>query len=288
MEFFNPKEDVIDVQLTQYGKYLLSLGKFKPEYYSFHDENIIYDGQCAGIIEEQNNIINRIKNETPTLKTQYTYKGTSLSKQQQYQDQQEKYFSLSAPLGTTGLSSVYQPALYVNLLHGVFTGSLTYVTSSSQTLKIPRMETEVIYKVIVEPDYLEQIQDVDSEFVKLDTIPGINVVDDYLLFNIEELNGDFKNKNFDLEVFMLDSTGSMSPLYFGTKGEFLNDEINPNYVEYFLDIKIDNEIDPSLVCATTQYSSKNVFIDKQNVCVADVEVEPITVATEPEEPTKEC
>ena len=41
MEFFNKKEEVIDLQLTQYGKYLLSLGKFKPVYYAFYDDGIV-------------------------------------------------------------------------------------------------------------------------------------------------------------------------------------------------------------------------------------------------------
>ena len=43
MSFFNKKEDVIDLQLTQYGKYLLSQGKLKPVYYAFFDDDILYD-----------------------------------------------------------------------------------------------------------------------------------------------------------------------------------------------------------------------------------------------------
>ena len=34
MQFFNQKEEVIDIQLTQFGKRLLSQGKFKPTYYA--------------------------------------------------------------------------------------------------------------------------------------------------------------------------------------------------------------------------------------------------------------
>ena len=41
MEFFNKKEEVIDIKLTQYGKYLLSQGKFKPVFYSFSDESSV-------------------------------------------------------------------------------------------------------------------------------------------------------------------------------------------------------------------------------------------------------
>ena len=70
MEFFNKKEEVIDVQLTEYGKLLYSRGMFSPTYYSFHDDDIIYDYGYAGIAnEEQNDIDTRIV-ETPRLKCQ--------------------------------------------------------------------------------------------------------------------------------------------------------------------------------------------------------------------------
>ena len=42
-KFFDPKQDVLDIQLTQYGKYLLSQGKMRPDSYSFYDNDIIYD-----------------------------------------------------------------------------------------------------------------------------------------------------------------------------------------------------------------------------------------------------
>jgi len=42
MKFFDPKQDVLDIQLTQYGKHLLSSGKFRPVYYAFFDDDILY------------------------------------------------------------------------------------------------------------------------------------------------------------------------------------------------------------------------------------------------------
>ena len=68
MEFFNKKEEVIDLQLTQYGKFLLSMGKLKPVYYAFHDENIVYDSNYAGFSETQNETHPRIQEETPNTK----------------------------------------------------------------------------------------------------------------------------------------------------------------------------------------------------------------------------
>ena len=37
MEFLNAKEQVIDLQLTSYGRYLLSIGKFKPSIMAIED-----------------------------------------------------------------------------------------------------------------------------------------------------------------------------------------------------------------------------------------------------------
>lgn len=70
MEFFNKKEEVIDIKLTQFGKNLLAKGKFKPVFYQFFDDDIIYNSNYAGFDEHQNVSEIRIIEETPKLKTQ--------------------------------------------------------------------------------------------------------------------------------------------------------------------------------------------------------------------------
>ena len=77
MEFFNAKEEVIDIQLTQHGKRILAKGLFKPVYYAFYDDDIIYDVRYASAtssnsqrglqLEEQSEATERIF-ETPRLK----------------------------------------------------------------------------------------------------------------------------------------------------------------------------------------------------------------------------
>ena len=71
MTFFDKKQDVMDVKLTQFGKELLSRGFFKPVYYQFFDDDILYNSKCAGFIETQNEAENRILKDTPRLKTQH-------------------------------------------------------------------------------------------------------------------------------------------------------------------------------------------------------------------------
>ena len=70
MEFFNKKEEVIDLKLTQFGRHMLSKGKLQPTYYSFHDDNILYNVEKADLTgskgEQQNDSEARIV-ETPTM-----------------------------------------------------------------------------------------------------------------------------------------------------------------------------------------------------------------------------
>ena len=44
MLFLDKKEEVLDIKLTQFGKYKLSIGEFKPVYYAFFDDDT--GGDC--------------------------------------------------------------------------------------------------------------------------------------------------------------------------------------------------------------------------------------------------
>ena len=76
MGFFDKKEEVLQIELTQYGKHLLSKGEFIPVYYSFFDDDVTYDWQYAGdSAEKQNYAQERILDETPSPKIQYVFSG---------------------------------------------------------------------------------------------------------------------------------------------------------------------------------------------------------------------
>jgi len=50
-KFLNKKERVYDLKLTSYGEYLMSVGRYKPHYYAFFDDNSIvftklFDEDC--------------------------------------------------------------------------------------------------------------------------------------------------------------------------------------------------------------------------------------------------
>ena len=80
MEFFDKKKDVIQLQLTRYGRQLLSIGDFKPVYYAFSDDGVLYDSRwISGTIrskEEQWLVERRIQEETPRIKTLNSKVGT--------------------------------------------------------------------------------------------------------------------------------------------------------------------------------------------------------------------
>ena len=72
MEFFDKKQDVINLKLTRYGRQLLSVGEFEPVYYAFSDDGIIYDTRwVSGSVraEEQWLVEKRIQEETPRIET---------------------------------------------------------------------------------------------------------------------------------------------------------------------------------------------------------------------------
>jgi hypothetical protein len=70
MSFFDSNQEVIDIQLTSFGKHLLSKGKFKPVFYSFYDDDVLYGSDYAGVTEASKDAQTRILDETPSLKVQ--------------------------------------------------------------------------------------------------------------------------------------------------------------------------------------------------------------------------
>ena len=162
MEFFDKKEEVIDLKLTQYGKYLLSLGKLNPTFYAFHDENIIYDSQYAGFSETQNEAEGRIQNDTPNTKTIHNFhsieddiiraievkdSGDPDLAQMMLQQTPEKSQILINPLANSSLSTDKAPSWNISLISGkILTGSTTStltLSSSAAILNIPQIEVEV-------------------------------------------------------------------------------------------------------------------------------------------------
>jgi hypothetical protein len=239
MEFFNKKEDVLDVQLTQYGKLLLSQGDLEPVYYAFFDDDILYDAQYAQATPELQHLTkDRIEDETPSLKTQYIFsgRGTEIKelneqvrsgqlsfKSEKFQSTHEKHYALAAPLGATDLHAEKMPAWNVTFLKGQLSGSAQYVQGAHPTMKIPRLTTnDVLFKTFVKQDAAPD-DDGEGEANK----PGnpaaagsandlnlaneqypdgsyIEIENDYVLLEIDEINSVSLKKNYDIEIFIVE------------------------------------------------------------------------------------
>ena len=145
MAFMDKKEQVIDVEMTPYGRYLYSLGKFKPSHYEFYDDDIIYDKRYADghhreeIFKElQNEVVPRIK-RTPTNSVQTVFSSVkekftseislenlhcadALSSAPEFlkssQIIDESEYSMGLPLGSAQNGNQKAPSWQVNLLKG--------------------------------------------------------------------------------------------------------------------------------------------------------------------------
>ena len=78
MEFFNKKEEVLEVMLTNYGRDRLAAGQLNPTYYAFFDDDVMYDVSGSGYTEDQNDAEPRIQSNTPKLKINPTREGAEL------------------------------------------------------------------------------------------------------------------------------------------------------------------------------------------------------------------
>ena len=169
MTFFNRKEDVLDVQLTQFGKHVLSKGVFKPVYYAFFDDDILYDGEYGGLTEQQNDIEDRIKT-TPRMRTQYLFHGaeTEINKAVQAQrmgaqeddsldrnspkitlpqPRAEQHYVNILPMGSAKLGVQESPRWNIFFLDGKFKEEISYMSASnSPNIIIPQINLDLTYQ----------------------------------------------------------------------------------------------------------------------------------------------
>jgi len=266
VRFFNQKEEVLNIELTPYGRQRFASGSFAPAFYAFYDNSVLYDGEYGGVTETQNQITNRISNQTPKLQPNTRFTSTpgsifSLASAQTSADFLQNNF-WNAPfnrmLGSSDPSSVYAPSWEINILDFGdvgFHAGVEYNTDNT----IPQMSATLIIDYESEP--IPQSENVLFSLVSSETI----------VLDMQELNTIFKNRgNFDIEVMVSGTDGQVVPLGFindnakssiqllsqldpsalthtinGSEKE-LSDGFplldNNSYVEFYLDIAADNEI----------------------------------------------
>ena len=298
MTFFNQKEEVIQIELTQYGKYLLSRGKLKPAYYAFFDDDIIYDGKYANIQENYSTSVDRIKS-APRTKTQYVFTGIEeqikknlelIKSNKEHLDslrllpQAEQNYVLSQRLGNSYLGDKNSPSLNITCLRGEITKTTFLQTGSLPNTKTPVLELkDSNYRVSKSSISVErEINNLTIPYTFKDGT-SIYISDDYLLLEFFEENTEDDNKNFDIELFVSQKDEKTSeeifiPLHFDQKFELYKNDIlldskdinlNDNEMnsqkekdqfraENYFNISIDKEIDKNIICKLINNMKKNV------------------------------
>jgi len=292
MSFYNQKEDVIDIELTSYGKRLLSEGKLSPTFYSFFDDDIIYDIASGGATEKQNDSHPRITGSL-RIRNQVNYSGIETTIKQvlrevrtsnpalketdfvAIQNSEEREYALGDPLGTSSPSTTYGPGWQATALKGNFNAISTYLTGTQVPGNADTWVSRQIPQLVVNINCaLETVDNIDDwGFESSRDVEIVQVFSDNsalvfkreeLILDLYEINGVFSRENFDIEVFELpgavdfvgDAANATVCHYTGSQLSFVNanlkptqiPDVGPTYVEYYLDILVDNEIDQNLMC----------------------------------------
>ena len=253
-KFLNKKEQVIDFKLTDYGHYLLSIGKMKPVYYAFFDDNILYDGEYAGITGSQNSIHERIKDNTPYLEglthftnidaeilkvSEGTTDGTGVPVLEDDQGRQSKFYfasdltpimrepkvenlKASSMIGNAALDGDKQKAAAwkVVSLQGQIFGSSQ--VDWKNDIRIPQLDIQLNYvkkiassEIDANPTDIRDLMDSVGGFVD-DKMITLEM--DNLMIYAEEVNTELFTENFDIEVFKI------VPGNYGCSGSLDGDE----------------------------------------------------------------
>jgi len=295
MIFFNPKEDVLDIELTQHGKRLLSQGRLKPSYYLFFDDDILYDANCAdNATEPQKDIEGRIQEETPRLRTQYTFselkEGVSFGYPIPTPD---RHFSLVDSLGTSDPLSDISPRWDIRLFGDdgpVITRAIEYMTSSFGTLRIPQIDVEASFKTSISSEIGGPTIDEDPNLSSAIQADGtyISVQPRTILMQVLERHAVFEKENFDIEVYLSGSETESRvvgapklenwiPLSFKKKVSNIVDgvlmdkqpeichDIDSTHVEYYFDIFVDKEINETIAeNMESVISSESMYLSTKN------------------------
>ena len=270
MVFFNKKEEVIDVQLTAFGRHLLAKGKFRPEYYCYFDDDILYDPQKAGVVEDQNQSQVRIIEETPKLKTQsrhYPIGSFNISGLFEGEDDLFEYNleskSLLYKLANQEISVQSAPNYDVLTMDSKFTETETlnyqHFVNSGIIKNIPQLSSNVEYMIVKnienktdQPELinLEDNFDLSSEAVVFADNTSLHLTKSCLALDIEENNVYRGRENFFLEIYEIETDEA-------TNEDNLRKLDSMSEINSLFHIKTDASVDQKIAKYRTEHQKNN-------------------------------
>lgn len=287
MEFFDRKEEVLDIQLTRHGKRKLAQGEFKPAYYSFHDDGILYDPNWAEFDEETVQAEDRITEKTAYVKPQSLFSEAGQKKDKTKVTRPEESVITTNKLGTADIKGDEAPAVHLEFLQS----EIDSVTGSSGSLpenvqQIPQVNLGTIeYQVDIvdSPETFNapdagQFGEPDSGILNQRFPDGskVKVQEEKILLAVDEENAPFKDNNFEIEIFEVDEKSDDERVLkkkefrrsshdeafqelFTPQENVAEQPIDTGSVEYFLDINVDEEINRRELCRKLGDVQKDIF-----------------------------
>jgi len=308
MTFFNNKEQVLKFELTPYGRYLISKGKFKPHHYEFADDDVMYDVQQVSRSEIQNESYERIKYETPKIipnpnkaalaKISYdnTLENFGIVNKHGYTNHQQA-------IGKSSGETVNTPAFSMLMLDGQITGTLPVYNGNSSLVSTGSFENSFIPQLNYELNYVLKrrqasrlVQDSDIRIVsqRFDDGKVMYVQEDNIMSFLKEFGSDYEKENFEIEVFEITDPernvdGSIFPetlktLYFEQQykrldNDMITDDLSAltpvemsrdKMVLTYFELLVDDEIDPIELCENIKdIKRENLYVDDDLVCPDD-------------------
>jgi len=313
-KFLNKKEQVIDFKLTNYGHYLLSVGELKPTYYAFYDDNVLYDGEHAGITGSQNSTRERIKDETQYLEGLTIFNNLDYSLQKSSADENgddfyeaNKTATLNTPnaenyrfnsmIGDAHLDGDTQnaPAWKIVTLEGEINSS-TNIDEVNQ-IRIPQINIDVNYSLEVKPAKIElDFEGPASSGDRMFGFPNNEMIQlvmrDPLIYG-EEVNTQLFSENFEIEVYEVVDT--VTPNTFNRK-RFIKEEddvvdgllvprknkirpiLTTDMSDYYFNVFVDHEIDEATACRGAEVFNKDsYYVDLDFDCDQVITDTPVNV-----------
>ncbi len=258
MSFINKKERVIQIELTQFGKKLLSKGNFKPQFYQFFDDDIIYDNEYGGTEDAINGAQDRIK-DAIRLEPQHLRSGIETKFDQetkeiemgvkdifqelrQSQNSNEERKLLAFPLGTMNLATQEVPMFKLRSYDTpIKNEEIVYLTQSGEHAKIPQIDLTPTYSLNIDTTqqtgddgqlYDSETFSVDFSQDKIEFLDGsfLETSPENVTISLEESNVKYTKENFEIEIYEVLQGGDLVRI----------DEIE-KILKYF-DIKIDGSV----------------------------------------------
>ena len=303
MSFFNKKEDVLDIVLTPHGRHLLSKGKLKPAFYSFLDDDVLYDIAAASGTESNYQIKDRILVNTPTLKPQANLKELDKKLRDQNRDLvSDVVFHNQYTIGSSDSVKEGTPSWDLTLIRNEISSSSTIQKIKNKmsgstfapdsgfvNLNIPQLDITIEYTMSIgnihteaTPRGLTPSPDLQASRTFSDGT-YLNVEPDQIIARILEKNGFLHSESLEIEAYKYDAsdTERLIPLSFSPRKQAIVDDLlldedptfsqssdsNPLNVEYFFDVRVDKEIPLSDICEGIQeLRSKEIFGDFEIEC----------------------